>query len=35
VADPFRISDASIPVLSQFTGLRELNVNHTEITPEG
>ncbi len=30
-----RITDACIPVLSQFAGLRELNVNCTEITPEG
>jgi hypothetical protein len=30
-----RVSDASVELLAQFTGLRELNVNGTEITPRG
>src|SRR6266540_2228095 len=30
-----RITDASIGVLSRLTGLRELNVNYTEITAAG
>ena len=29
------VTDASIPVLSGMTGLKELNVNYTGVTPEG
>jgi hypothetical protein len=30
-----RITDASVEILAQFSSLRELNVNCTEITPQG